>query len=178
MCIHEYLYYRNLITNFNSKISRAICPTKHVKRVILYKSIITLNYVIIQPPLYYGILAWGNASHLFTKTVIWGKGALGNTHNASYNSHTQPLTLFKSVGILKLTDLYEYQTLLFMYHYCNNKLPQHSARYIKSNLSFKSLPQNANLCLFILNNGVLYSHRTFHCTTFKIFETNTRFRYI
>ena len=39
----------------------------------------------------------------------------------AYNSHTEPL--FKLAHIFKLTDLYEYEVITFMYDYSHLKLP-------------------------------------------------------
>ncbi len=120
--IDDSLSWKSHIANVNSKISRAIFSIKQVKKFLPYESLRTLYYALVHPHLSYGILAWGNASgSLLNKTILLQKRALRIIHNATYNSHTEPL--FKSASILKLVDLYEYQTVLFMYDYCNNKLP-------------------------------------------------------
>ncbi len=50
------------------------------------------------------------------------KRAIRYIHKASYNSHTEPI--FQKYNILKLHDLYEYETLLFMYGFANANLPR------------------------------------------------------
>ena len=47
--------------------------------------------------------------------------ALGAIYNKNYDSHTDPL--FKQCGILKLSDLYQRQVMVFMYDYTHDKLP-------------------------------------------------------
>ena len=122
MHIDDSLSWKKHIANVNSKMSRAIFAIKQVKKFLPHESLRSLYYALVHPHLSYGILAWGNASSSFTnKTSLLQKRAVRTIHNAPYNSHTEPL--FRSAGILKLTDLYEYQTVLFMYDYCNNKLP-------------------------------------------------------
>jgi len=70
----------------------------------------------------YEILAWGNISHANTnKTVKLQKRAIRSINKSGFNSHIDPL--FKRSGILKLKDLYEYQTTLFMLDFINNRLP-------------------------------------------------------
>ena len=55
------------------------------------------------------------------KTVKLQKRAIRTINKSGFNSHTDPL--FKRSGILKLKDLYEYQTTLFMLDFINNRLP-------------------------------------------------------
>ena len=42
--------------------------------------------------------------------------------NSAFNSHTDPK--FRKQGILKVNDLFEYQSILFMYDYISGKLPR------------------------------------------------------
>ncbi len=130
--IDDSLSWKNHIATVNSKMSRAIFAIKQVKKVLPYESLRTLYYALVHPHLSYGILAWGNASSSLTnKTFLLQKRALRTILNAPYNSHTEPL--FKSAGILKLEDLYEFQTVLFMYDYCNNNLPLSFSSVFKFN---------------------------------------------
>ena len=81
----------------------------------------TLYYAMIQPHIQYGILAWGNArSSALQTTVSLQKRAKRTINIAHYNSHTEPL-----FSILKVTDMYEYQVVLFMHDYKTHKLPIH-----------------------------------------------------
>ena len=120
--IDDSLSWKNHISNVNSKMARAIFAIKQVKKFLPYESLRTLYYALVHPHLSYGILAWGNAnSSYINKTFLLQKRAVRTIHNAPYNGHTEPL--FKSSGILKLTDLYEHQTVLFMYDYYTHRLP-------------------------------------------------------
>ena len=56
------------------------------------------------------------------QTKLLQKRAICTIHNASFNSHTDP-TFRNSKLLLKLQDIFEYQSLLFIYAYFNNKLP-------------------------------------------------------
>ena len=110
------------ILQMNTKISRALFAIKQVKSFLPTYSLKTLYYALIHPHITYGILAWGNArSSLKNKMFLLQKRALRYIHNATYNSHTDPL--FKNSEILKLDDIYEQQTVLFMYDYINHRLP-------------------------------------------------------
>ena len=122
MHIDDSFSWKNHIVYVNSKMSRALFAIKQVKNILPCETLKTLYYTLVHPHLSYGLLAWGNASNSFTnKTFLLQKRSLRIIHNAPYNCHTEPL--FKSAGILKLTDLYEYQIVLFMYKYCRNQLP-------------------------------------------------------
>ena len=85
-------------------------------------SLKTLYYALIFPHLSYGIIAWGSADKgLIRQTELLQKRAIRTIHNAFYNSHTDPK--FRKSKLLKLHDIFEYQSLLFTYDYLNNKLP-------------------------------------------------------
>ena len=60
-----------------------------------------------------------NASAI-NKTALLQKRAIRTVFNTAYDSHTEPL--FKLAHILKLTDLYEYEVITFMYDYSHLKL--------------------------------------------------------
>ena len=121
--IDESLTWKKHLSHVNSKISRAIFSINQVKHFLPYDSLRTLYFALIHPHLSYGILAWGNSSKsTMTKTIKLQKRAIRTIHKSGYNSHTDPL--FQQSGILKLKDLYEYQTTLFMLDYINKRLPR------------------------------------------------------
>ena len=99
--IDEFLTWKYHLTLINNKIAQALFSIKQVKRVLPKECLRTLYFALIHPHYTYGILAWGNC-------------------RPAYNSHTDPL--FKSNNILKLTDLYEYQAVLFVYDFISNNL--------------------------------------------------------
>ena len=71
----------------------------------------------------YGVLAWGNArSSALRKTITLQKRAVRTINRAAFNSHTDPL--FNRSRILKISDLYQYQVLLFMYDFVHHNLPR------------------------------------------------------
>ena len=81
----------------------------------LPKSVLKLIYnTIILPHLYYGITAWGNAhaTHIQRLTLLQ-KRAIRIVAHAPFLAHTQPL--FASLKILRLNEMYMYQSAIFMY---------------------------------------------------------------
>ena len=104
----------------------------------------TLYFALIQPHLSYGILAWGNASKSYLhKTEMLQKRAVRTINKAKYRSHTDPL--FKKSHILKLQDMYTFQSTLFMYDYINNRLPasfKHTFPFNREIQEFRSTRQS------------------------------------
>ena len=120
--IDENLSWKRHICQLNSKIARASFAINQVKNVLPKESLKTLYVALIQPHINYGILAWGNASlSTLNKTNILQKRILRTINKVKYNTHTDPL--FRKSEILKLNDLYVYNILIFMFEYCQNKLP-------------------------------------------------------
>ena len=116
---HECLTWRYHAAHINSKISRAIFAIKQLIFTVPLSILKTLYFALIQPHISYGILAWGNAGlKILHKTIQLQKYAIHTIHKAAYNSHTDPL--FNKSQILKLTDLYEYESVLFMYDFVEN----------------------------------------------------------
>ena len=98
---------------------------------------INLYKALIQPYLNYGIQIWGNSkpTHL-QKVIRIQKKAIRTIHGASYNSHTAPL--FKNALILEISDLYEFQVLIFMRDYKTNNLPQSFSNLFLQNLDINT----------------------------------------
>ncbi len=122
MYIDEHLTWKRHIAEVTKKVSRALFSIKQVKHILPLDSIRTLYFALIHSHLSYGITAWGNADkNLIRPVTLLQKRAIRIINKAPYNSHTDPK--FKSSGILKITDLFEYQSLLFMFDYMSNTLP-------------------------------------------------------
>ena len=120
--LDEHLTWKYHLNAVSLKMSKALFSIRQVKNTLPNASLLHLYNALIQPYLTYGIQIWGTASssHI-KKTLQLQKRAIRTINNASFNSHTEPL--FKSNGVLKLMDLYEYHTTLFMYDYTHNNLP-------------------------------------------------------
>ena len=71
------------------------------------------------PSLLTTLFARGN-SNLKTLFTLQ-KRTIRLIHNTPYNGHTDPR--LKSSGILKIIDLFIYQSLIFMYDYLSSRLP-------------------------------------------------------
>ena len=120
--LDEHLSWSYHIAQVKKKVSMALFSLKQVKRVLPTECLKTLYYALVHSHLSYGIIAWGCANKSYLKSlIILQKRAMRIIHNASYNSHTDPI--FKSLHILKISDLFTYQSLLFMFDFLYGKLP-------------------------------------------------------
>ena len=121
ICIDEHLTWKNHIQQVNCKISKAMFAIKQVTNLLPGSLLRKLYFALVHPHLNYGILSWGNAGQLLRKTITLQKRAIRSINKATYNSHTDPLV--RSSQILKVPDLYIYQSTLFMFDYVNKNLP-------------------------------------------------------
>ena len=78
---------------------------------MLYNSLILSH-------LNYGILAWGYKSERIAKLQ---KKAIRIISLSKYNAHTEPL--FKSLNLLKISDILKMQELKYYYKYKHDSLP-------------------------------------------------------
>lgn len=122
MHIDENLTWKQHIAAVKRKVSSTLFSMKQVKHVLPLASLRTLYFALIHPHLSYGIMTWGNADkNILRPAMLMQKRAIRVINNAPYYSHTDPK--FKRAGILKLNDLFKYQSLLFVHDYLSNKLP-------------------------------------------------------
>ena len=81
-----------------------------------------LYYTMVQPYLSYCNIIWGNACQSnLTGLLKLQKRAIRLITRSEYRAHSSPL--FLSQNILKLSDIYNVQVLLFMYKCRYNLLP-------------------------------------------------------
>ena len=122
ICLDENLTWKHHTASVNSKISHALFSIKQVKNILPVSILHKLYFALIHPHISYGILSWGNAGKtVLQKTTTLQKRAIRMINKKSYNSHTDPL--FRSSKILKIQDLYNYQSAIFMFDYTRKKLP-------------------------------------------------------
>lgn len=130
--VDEHLTWKYHLNHINTKISRAMFMMKKVKHFLPTDTMTTLYHAMIQPHLNYGILAWGSANQKdLNRSNILQKKAIRIVHKKAYNSHTDPL--FRRSNILKVSDLYKYESLLFMQAYTQQMLPSSFSNIFKRN---------------------------------------------
>ena len=84
---------------------------------------LTLYYTFAYPYFTYCIQVWGKTYiSNCNKLVLLQKRLIRIISGSSYLAHTAPL--YKEINLLKLDEIYQYMTLLFMYKYHNKMLPK------------------------------------------------------
>ena len=107
----------NLIWGKISRVSGILNRLKHH----LPTNILRMLYnSLVLPHLNYSILVWG---HNHTKVQKLQKKIIRIISNSKYNAHTDPI--FKSMNLLKITDILHLKALLFYYKYTKNTLPEY-----------------------------------------------------
>ena len=116
-----------------------------------------LYYAIIVPFLNYGILAWGSAANIYLERLHkLQKRAIRIIYHSSFYAHTEPL--FYSNNILKVQDMYRFETGIYMY------------------LCFKGLLPNALLNSFTLNCKT-HTYFTRNCANYHLPPIRTSLSY-
>ena len=130
--IDEQLNWKPHISHINRKISNAVFSINKLKNFLPRESMETLYYALIHPHISYGILSWGSAKmNVLNKTKKLQKRALRAIHNVPYRTSTN--LLFKTSGILTISDLYIQQVLLFMFDFKSAILPNSFNEMFKYN---------------------------------------------
>ena len=84
-------------------------------------SLVHLYYAIIHPHLLFGLPVWGSTfSSYLSKLQILQNRAIRIITNSDIRALT---SLFNKLGILKLSDLYTYETAKIMHQHFNKALP-------------------------------------------------------
>ena len=145
------------INETNTKVSKALFSIKQLKNTLPVESLITLNFALVHPHLNNGIIAWGNTDKgTIKQTNILQKLAIRIINKAAFNSHTDPK--LKKLEILKLNDLFEYQSLLFMHDYICGKLPDSFHGNYPMNRDIQPI-KPGNLAFFMFLDTPLNMHK-------------------
>ena len=111
------------IAKVKNKISKGLGILWKVKRLINETTMLTLYYSFIYPYLHYGIMAWGKADATYLDSLFkLQKRAVRLVSSAKRLAHTKPL--FKKLKLLKLSDIYILNIMLFMFKFRHSLLPQ------------------------------------------------------
>jgi hypothetical protein len=120
LCIDGQLKWTTHIKHCQSKLSSSLYALRTAKH-LLTSRMKTLYYSMIHPYLDYRVMLWGSASKRDNKSIeILQKKAIRIIMNATYNAHAR--TLFKNVGLLTFTDIYQLHIYKFMYALAHNTL--------------------------------------------------------
>ena len=108
-----------LVENKLSKSNFLINSSKNIFPLHIRKQ---LYNALFKPHLEYGLLAWGGVKATQLKKITnLQKKCVRNVANRQVRSHTDPL--FKSLNILKFTDIFETNSVLFMHKFAYGRIP-------------------------------------------------------
>ena len=100
-------------SNYLINSSKNVFPL-HIRKQ-LYNS-------LFKPHLEFGVLAWGGVkANLLKNIVSLQKKCVRNVANKHFRSHTDPL--FEYLNILKFSDIFELNSVLFMHKFAYGRIP-------------------------------------------------------
>ena len=106
--LNEKLDWKPHVNMISIKISKSVGVLNRLKYMLPLNVRLTIYHSLIASHFNYGILAWGFQCHnLFTLQ----KKAIRHVTLSRYNAHTDPL--FKSLNILKISDIFKLYQLKF-----------------------------------------------------------------
>ena len=116
--IDSHLNWKPHVEKISKKISKTLAILNRLKHYIPIDTLQILYNSLISPHLLYGILLWGHKLGNIAKAQ---KKAIRLISQSRYNAHTDPL--FKSLNVLKVSDLLKVQEWKFYHKYVHKKLP-------------------------------------------------------
>ena len=154
--LDENLTWKNHICNVARKISKSIGVIYKSSFCLPVSSLRTLYYSLIYPYLVYCASVWASTySTNLNRIVLLQKKIIRIICKKPFDAHTDPL--FKSLQILKLSEIYFFQVGKFMYSHKIGLLPN----------VFKEM--------FLMTNQV-HSYNTRNSNTFYLFPARTNIR--
>ena len=127
--IDHNLTWNNHVTLISNKLSRT-CGILAKLKNLLPKCILQIIYnALFLSHLNYGITAWG--FHSCSRLIKLQKKAVRLISKSKYNAHTSPI--FKSLGLLKVTDIFKLSCMKLYFKYENNMLPSYFNHLFNNN---------------------------------------------
>lgn len=135
--IDSELNWKEQIRQVKSKVGKCLAILYNVKEILSVQSMKLLYNSLVFPYINYCLEVWGNTYQSNTHPIfVMQKKAIRVVYNSNFNAHTN--ALFINLNALKLEDLVDYKTILFMFKARNYLLP--------SNIQELFLDKRGNLC--------------------------------
>ena len=120
--IDSNLSWKPQIDHISKKIKRSIGILSKLRYYVNISVLTNLYYALIYPFFIYGITAWGNTYPTTLKPVCTlQKKAMHIMTFSRFDEHSGPL--FKSLNIIKLSDLVTFHIAIIMFKFHNQLLP-------------------------------------------------------
>ena len=116
------------ITYLESKISRSVGIIARLSRYLPTETLTILYHSLVSTHLLYALPAWAStcASYTYKVTMLQNKVIRIMTKTSKF----EPISpQYYNLKILKLNDLYRYETAQLMYQYVHKMLPTHFSNY-------------------------------------------------
>ena len=147
-------FHLNVVAN---KLSRPLGILCNLKHVLPQNALLKLYYSLVHPHLLYSLVVWGSMfpTYLLELASIQNKVVklIGRGHALESSTH-----FYAKLKILKLFDLYKFETAKLVHDYMNRKLPPSFSGYFNkscdvSNCSTRTLDNLYNLYKPLFHNN-------------------------
>ena len=120
--------WKNHVASVSTRISRGLGAINHVKRFLPQHILLLLYHTMVLPYLSYCCIVWGCASTtVLDKILVLQKRALRIISNAPHRTPSAPL--FEKFNLLRINELFIFQTANFICKFKLNLLPFSCKQY-------------------------------------------------
>ena len=158
------------LNKLKAKLARNCFVIYKIKRYVNESTLKMLYYSFIHPHIQYGISTWGKAANkLISKIFILQKSVIKTICNKNRREPSTPL--FKRLGILKLNDLYTFQTAKLMFKLKNGTIVGENTLTEISNIHYHNTRLADNFNFFISRKRTKLGQQSFSFNGPKIWTT-------
>ena len=123
--LDEDLSWKPHISNLRKKLSQGVGIIAKMKNYLNKQNLIALYYTFFYSHILYGILGWGSISETEIKPIqILQNKVLRIINKSTWKDRVTINALHKSLNILKIADIYNFELSKFMYLYHTQSLPE------------------------------------------------------
>ena len=157
--IDKNLTWNHHLSNVSSQISRGIGILYRVKNLLSKCTLLSLYNTLILPYLNYGNIVWGNCCKTkLDDILLLQKKAVRICTHSSFLEHTDPL--FNKLKVLKIDDINELQTAIFMFKHSKNVLPLNFSNYFTYNKNIHHYPTRSCNNIHLTNPKLLLAQKS------------------
>jgi len=110
------------IQHVKSKIAKGVGIICKARRVLEKKTLLTLYYSMVYPYITYCIEVWGNSAQVYISSVLkLQKKIIRIITSSNFRAESDPL--FRSLKVLKVSQVYIKHIMVFMFKYNKGDLP-------------------------------------------------------
>jgi hypothetical protein len=161
--IDSFLTWQKHISSVKGKVARGLGIICKAKRNLSKESLLTLYYSIIYPHLIYCVEVWGNSSACHVNSLFrLQKKTIKIIRSVPIRHPSDPL--FREMRLLKVSQIYTFFSLLFIFKYLSKMLPDIFDDFFVQNKSIARRSTRQDCLMFVPN-----FRTTFYGRTLKVF---------